>query len=891
LRRASILWLSLVALAIAPAAEARKVRVFAVGPKLSIGWLESRETFRDKLFALADRRLRGPGTPLVQRGADDVASNLLGPEDPARPVETARDLVVWPESVGLFAALTGARAQSARTIGSLEGAILSIAATYGPQNAHYSARYPDLAGRFPPTRLLMLALMDTFGRTVLEPFAEMADRYDAYLVAGVDMPRDWRVVCTDRAAFNSASPPRLPGGVQCDEEDPQKVSALRDPAEPERDYAYEATTDEPSVIALVFDPLGRLVDKRIKSYITPLELGPTEGQLGLDLVPGEVSDTDARPLRTPVGTLGFVTSKPAWMPDVLQKLDQQHVDVLLQPEFFAGNLAVVDGQIWNPDVLLASGYNDLLRHPSIETHVLSEMTGGVFDVVADAQQHIGVKPRRNIAPAGFLVGQPPQPGLVQVAPWVVPDPARPGEPFPERRRRLGEAGAKLAPGSGVSCPDPAEPGPCEGGQVEGVLWRDVDVGVTRRYRRFRGRRQRTRFTPARPVRRSRRPQRNAALALRGRRGVLAFEERRGGRDQILLLRTRDGGRHWSRPVRPTGRPRGAADEWWPAVALGARGRVTVAWVDDSSGRERVYFSRSTTGGRRFGPPRALDPSPPPGVAQWKPALAQGPGDVVHAAFVDERTQHPDGGLPQAGTYYARIAGGAAERARRLDGGDPVQLAARLDNSWAPSVAARGRRVLVAWADFLNYDWDIHARLSDDGGGSFGAQRPLNDAVEDDPDTTENEQREALNDSPRAVLGRGGAFVAWTDWRKRDSASLEPHQQYDTMIAAPGGENVRVDPYGARPLSTFSPSACALRGDLLVAFQDASRGQNDLRIVRMRAGLRRGRARRVDDTGRRGGNAWRPQLACSRGRVIAAWEDERDGPPQVYAARARAARIR
>ena len=153
------------------------------------------------------------------------------------------------------------------------------------------------------------------------------------------------------------------------------------------------------------------------------------------------------------------------------------------------------------------------------------------------------------------------------------------------------------------------------------------------------------------------------------------------------------------------------------------------------------------------------------------------------------------------------------------------------------------------------------------------------------------ENEALNDTPRALVGPRGRYVAWTDWRKRDSAALKAHQQYDTMLAGLGEANLRVDPHGERPVSTFAPAACTLSRAVLVAFQDASRGQNDVWIARVSGGGRRGRARRVDDAGRRGGNAWRPQLACSRGRVLAAWEDERDGPPQVYAARARAGRIR
>ncbi len=444
----STLWAALSAAALLaalapPAAHAKRVRVFAMGPKLNVSWLESRQTYRDKLFALFDRRRRGAGKPLIQRGADDAASHLLGPAGRRRPARTARDLVVWPESVGLFAALTGERARAARAAGSLEGAIASILVAYGAQNAYYSGRYPRLASRFPPTRLLLLSLTDTFGRAVLEPMAEMADRYDVYLEVGVDLAQDWHVVCVDKESFHRRR-------LRCDEQNPSKVVALRDPAEPTRDYAYEATTDKPSVMALLFDPDGRLVAKRIKSYIVPIETGPAEGQVGLDLVPGSASErrSDVRPVRTPVGRLGFTVSKPAWMPDVVQKLDQQHVDLLVQPEFFADDLVRPDGTMWAPDTLLASGYNNLLRHPSFQTMVLPELVGGVFDSSADAQQQIAVKPRRRGVRGGFLVGQPPHPGLLQVMPWVVKDPAWAGEPFPERRRRLAEAGRSWHPARG-----------------------------------------------------------------------------------------------------------------------------------------------------------------------------------------------------------------------------------------------------------------------------------------------------------------------------------------------------------------------------------------------------------------------------------------------------------
>ena len=830
--------------------------MFAMGAKLNVRWLESRQTYRDYIFALADKAERGPGKPVIVDGADDMASHRTG-----------SDLVVWPESIGLFAALTGPRAEPARQSDSLEGAIVTLAGIYAKENQYYGSKYPDLPGRVPFTRLLAVSLTDTFGRTFLEPFAEMADRYDVWLTVVGDMVPDWQIVCTSKAEF---TPP--PTGEQCAEEDPQKVMQLGDPSEPERNYAYEATQPNPSVVAFVFDPDGRLVAKRVKSYLTPTELGQDEGALGLDLVPGAVSHSDSVPVDTPVGRFAFVISKPAWMPDVLQKIDQRHTDLLLQPEFFVGDLTRTTG-MWSPDTLIASGYNDVLRHPSLETLVHPQMEGGVFSFYADQPSHLAIKPRTGREGKGFILGQPAHRGLVQTLPWVVPDPIRAGEPMAERRKRLGEAGEKLAPGSGEQCPDPAQPGPCEDGHTEGVLWRDIVVNRKPRFERYDGKLANTPFSASKPLAGSRRPQRNVAVATRGREVVAAYEERRGEHDQVFVVRSADGGRTWSNPIRLS---KADADQWWPAVVVGAKGRVTVAWAQ----QEHVVFARSTDHGRSFGSVSQIDSTGE--GAQWKPALAQGRGDLVHAVFVDERARGLDR-LPQAHIYYARIRRGDATAAERLDTGTPAPLATKLDNSWAPSIASRGKRVLVTWLDFLSYDWDVFSRLSTNGGQKFGDQQLVNDTPETD---------EELADTPRAALTRTGELVAWTDWRKRASSATKPHQMYDTYLSAPGKENVQVDPYGTRQLSTFAPDICAVgRKDALVAFQDASKGQNDVRAVFMKGGTKRGKPRRVDDAGPRAGNAWRPRLACAGGRVLAMWEDERDGPAQIYFARANLKRLR
>jgi hypothetical protein len=858
LSRGLLLLLAALVLLAAGSAEARTVRVFAMQPKLDLSWMESRETYRQKMFALTDASLRGPAAPAIQTGAADVASHRLGPADRQRIVETARDLIVWPEDMGLFAALTGPRAATARGGDSFTAAIISLVSAYAPQNAYYAQKFPDAAARSLPVRLTLISLTDTFVRTSVETFAGMADHYDAYLEVGVNMVQSWQVVCNDMQAFNGGSP-RLPGGELCQEQNPQKVMQLGDPSEPGRDYVYEATTGKLSNMALVFDPDGRLISKQVKTYTTPIEL---PGQL--DLVPGEVSG-GLSAVETPVGTLGFVTSKDAWMPDVQAKLDEAHVDLLVQPEFFVDDLVRAEG-MWAPDTLKASGYNDVLRLPSVRTMVLPEATGNIFEFSADAQSHFALKPGRKKVPSGHLVGQPDAPGLV-ASPWVVPDPARPGEPFPERRARLAAAGAALPPGSGVACADPAVAAPCENGHVEGVFRRDVQVAVKPRFKRYRGASKRTPLGPARPLTASRARQRNVALATRGKLVAAAWEERRGGRDRVFAALSRNGGRGFGRAV-AMGGARG--QQQWPAVALSAGARLTVAWSDTRSGTPRAMYS--TVKRRRVSRARALDASAPAGVAQLKPALAAGAGGAVHAAWIDERERSADDDLPQAHVYYERVAGRGP--GRRLDTGAPVDLAAKLDNSWAPRLAVRGRRVLATWIDFEGYDWGVFSRLSKNGGKSFAKQVRV---------TRDGGEQEELADSPDPLFTAAGKpLIAWTDWRKRDSSATKPHQQYDVFIASPGGANRQADPYGGQQVSAFSPSACATRRhDAIVAFQDASAGRSVVRAVTMRGGAKRSRTRLVSDGGPRAGNAWRPRLACPGKRVVAVWEDERDGPPRLF----------
>jgi hypothetical protein len=814
--RRAALAAALAALLLLPAgAAAKQVRVFAVGPRVSLDWVDSIQHFHDKLFALMDARRRGAGAPTVARGAGDVASHLR---------RDGSNFVALPEDLGLMAAFTGTQGASARSAKDIVGAIVGLLGTYAPQMGYYTAKYPSLLTRPLPTRALALALTDTFGRAAVETYSELAARYHVWLEAGATMAQSWQKVCVSQA----------PG---CDEVNPGKVAMLRSPDEPGRSYAYEATSDRPSNLALVFDPSGRLVSKQVKSYLTPVELASQ-----LDLVPGDVMH-GLSAVDTGVGRLGFVTSKDAWMPDVTERLDEEGVQILVQPEFFVGDTIRPTGP-WAPDNIKGAGYSDVLRWPSMQALVMPQLTGNVFDLSADSQQAIVIKPHFVHGPRRSMVGQPRARGFAKVGRWVVKDPTR--KPFAKRRLELGRAGLKLLPGSKVACADARTVGPCRGGQPEGTIWHDVTVGRPAWHPRpVRG--------AARPLARANGVQRNVVLAAAGRLVVAAFEQ--DGR--VLVARSSDGGAHWARPLAPLTGVR----QWWPSVAVRGSEVWLAAQVDD-----HVVWTRSGDGGRSFEPQHEVD-SP---AETWRPSIAATGTGTAYLAWIDTRDRFSLDDLPQAGVYGTRLGGQTPQSSRLDSAAAPNQLAQTLDNAWAPSVAANDGGVHVSWTDFRTYDWRIYARRSFDGGLTFDPERAVTDTPADE---------EALDASPRSIAG--SPLVAYTSWTKSDASARVPSTLYDIRVGSPGGYSSRVDGTGGRSVDAFAPAVAAGKASAYVAWQEMARGTGEIWLARLGS-----KVHRVRVAAARRGNRWRPALALSRSRAVVAWEDDRDGPSQIYVRRVR-----
>jgi len=875
-----LLFVVAIVLALSGVARAARVRFFAVGNKQRLVDGTSYQTFHDKMAALMDASFVGRAS-LVQSGVDDVASHLR-PADPAAP---DRALVVFPEDVGLVAALIGSRGSAARAQTTAPGAIASLLGPYQPQFDYYAATFPDQ----PLVRTLVLALTDTLYRSFYETFRELAITHGVYLAATINAPPARRIEEAD---------------------DPQRVALLRDPDEPGRSYAYEAVSARAANTTFLFTPAGDLLvsdgqggtrrspaesggvlaGATQKAYLTPIEQPPPGEAVGLALAFGGVRDLEV--LDTPVGRLAIEISKDAWMVDVNDRFAAKGANVILQPEAFSE--WAYAAAPWQPDIFKEGGYATLQKIGSFLLNVDASMTGNFLDVTFDGQSAI-IGRKRKIDPGPLAltnawIGQNPDTGFLAMAPWIEPDPGigTAALGLTARRMLLATDGAVLLPGSGVPCPDSLAVGACENGYREAIVWADADLPdgpVTAAVDSVRsppphfGKSVRVVGDETMPVARH-----APRVAASGTRVYVVWQEARAGLDNVFLAVSRNGGVSFGAPRQVSDHPPGAVEELHPAVAAHGN-HVVVAWQEFANGRDddlgRIQLAHFDGRGHKQGRDVRVDDAANGG--KWLPAVALVGGTPV-VAWVDERDGGPEG-EPLEHIYAARAdpSGRVFARPVRVDLGTPVDLAAHLDNKWGPTITAAGRALYIAWTDFRNYNWDIFLSRSDDGGRSFGP----NVEVDDYPDL------ERLDERPAVAADRHGhVHVVWTDLRAREADTNVFYARSDDRGAtfsanrALDGSQVGFAVDRGSPSNQWHPSLALAHGRLFVTWQDNRLGNDDIFFTTsIDGGATFAPAERVDDTGAGASEQTRPTLALGgRRRCLVVWEDDRSGTADVYLAR-------
>ena len=775
-----------------------QVRSFVVGHKQTLADDESYESFR----ASYRRHLEAIEPCLSEK----------------RP-----NLIVFPENAALGAFVLGARGKKARAADTSLGAFAEVLSAYADQWSHYKAQEPTLTLR----RHLLLGLTDVTWRAFSETFGGIAKDYGVWVMANADV-----------APAKSTTDAAL-------------VKTLGDPEATDPSVAFVAAEPNSYNSAYLFNPNGEVEGRVDKVFLVDAE------EIDLELVNGSFADVPV--LEAPFGRIGVATSRDAFYPPFMQRLEDLEADLIVQPEAFSGWTVEQEPGDWLPDVFLSSGWLHTQKHGSFRNSLNPVYTGNFIDLEFDGQAHITERARPGQG-LGAYVGQEPLPGFTRVGPWVEPDPglAEPSLSLDERRQKLAATGKALLPGSGA---------PNENGYVDSLLAADLEleakpVKVARDTSR----------PESRAVAASDSGQQRAADVAADATGaaIVVWQDSRSGTPRVFAARSGDGGASFgaafelapggSEPQRAPqlcsdgarlgvtwqegapGKERvraalatsmsgdfgGAVDvaksagaQWWPDCGFVGSGDLAVVWSDFASGVAKLRFARRPLGKPGFDPALAVDPStdaePRVKGSQVQPALSQTGG---HLAWLDYRAKAWD-------VFVTRFDGVGFTASKRVDPPAAAPESERLNGE--PDIAAEGDRVLVAWSDLRQRrgHTDISFAQSTDLGATFGPRQDVPGGVASELARSSGGKAMPRH-RPAIALRKDGADLFFQDLSPDKSAIFRGALDLSSKAGAPE----RVDDTGAAPVSLIRPRVARAGAALLVVWSDDRAGQSRIHTSRV-----------------------------------------------------------
>lgn len=295
-----------------------------------------------------------------------------------------------------------------------------------------------------------------------------------------------------------------------------------------------------------------------------------------------------------------------------------------------------------------------------------------------------------------------------------------------------------------------------------------------------------------------------SIASHGEIVAVAWGATDGGRTDVVVAMSRDGGVRFDAPVVVDGS--GTArlgGEFPPRVAVrvpaggdAARAEVTVVWTARDGRGTEILTAASRDGGRSFERPRALQKPGAAGARGW-PALALDARGAAHAVWLDHRGLAASSGHAHGHDSSAQPAADGAARA--LKSGiyyAPLDGASGGERELAPGVCYCCKTAMAGGADGALYAaWrhvypgnlrDMAFAVSRDGGRTFGAPVRVSEdgwkidgCPDDGPAIAVDAQNRVHVVWPTVVDGqdpRGAIFYA----ASRDGRGFEPRIEVPTL---------------------------------------------------------------------------------------------------------------
>jgi Carbon-nitrogen hydrolase len=730
------------------------------------------------------------------------------------------NLIVFPEDAALGALLIGSRGSDSRAAGSSTEAFVQILTSYETPFQYYQAKFPAAGLR----RQLVLALTDVVWRAFERTFSGIARDYGVWVMSNANV------------------------APHQETNDPTLTSELGDPEAGDPGRAFVATDPTPYNSAYLFDPEGALAGHVDKVFLTD----PEENDL--DLANGSLSGLTV--LNTPFARIGVATSRDAFYPPLMQRLEDLGADLVIQPEAFSGWTVEEQPGDWLPDVFLSSGWLHTQKYTTFSHSLTSVYTGNFFELVFDGQAHMTEVARPNHG-LGRYVGQDPIVGFGVVGPWVEADPGIADETLSldARRAALRTTGAALLPGSGA---------PSENGYVDSVVAMDLDVlPAPAEVTRDPALTESQALTPAAGG-----EQRNADVTRDAAGGAIAvFQDDRSGLFRIRAATSSDGGQSFSSDVQVE--PGGGGVQQKPAVCSDGT-RVAVVWQEGEPGAERVTAVEAPKLGAPFAPPVAVAPGE--AGAQWDPDCGFDSSGDLFVAWTGFENDVPR-------VHLARRASGSAAFDPAVSVDPSTSGAPRLGGAQVePAVSETGGSIV--WLDYRDHSWDVYAARFD---GTSVSDVTRIDGI-DASDT-----RERLHGEPRVEADGSRRVAAWTDLAERRghadvalAVSDDGGLSWSKRRVVPGGPASEAPrSSGGKSMPRYRPALALDAGGGIVSFQDLSADKSAIFGASLDASGMPSAPARIDDTADAAVKLTRPRATRLAGATLLVWEDTREGARRIY----------
>ena len=326
---------------------------------------------------------------------------------------------------------------------------------------------------------------------------------------------------------------------------------------------------------------------------------------------------------------------------------------------------------------------------------------------------------------------------------------------------------------------------------------------------------------------------------------VVWRDNSSGNDDIYFSASADNGTSFS-SIENLSDNSGRSDEA-QITAVGAN--VYVVWRDSSSGKDQIYFKRSSDNGNSFYPTEDMSNNNGSSTNPQITAI----GNNVYTVWSDTTTGNGDIYFKSSidnGTSFAS----SKNLSRNLNG-----------TAHFPQLEATGNNVYVVWQDETPERGGIRFRASNDNGNNFSITRVL------------SQKNDVNANSPQLAVSENTVYIVWEDNSRSGNGNSSKNFDLLFRVSTNGGSNfTNTKVLTKNPGDSFGPQTAISGDNMYAVWEDNTAGEGTSLNweVRFRGIINNG-ANTTDTkilSENIGELADDPQIAGSENKLYVVWSD-------------------